>query len=128
MSKKDKKQKNKKVKFSPENDFLNSLKDKLKNAIKLREETDGNRTTYSDLLAAKAPKDGMVIVSPAGKISFAIPMGATDDQREIFRILMSALRGNSHGTPDFDQEESNTSFEDFDKFVEKKKKDDEKPQ
>ena len=128
MSKKEKKQDKKKIKFSPADELFNSIKDKLKAAIKVREESEKSGTSYSDLLSVKAPKDGMVIVGPAGKISFAIPMGATDEQREIFRILMSALRSHSHGVPDFDDEESNTSFEDFDKFVEKKKKDDEKPQ
>jgi len=128
MSKKEKKRDKRKIKFSPEDELFNRIKEKLKTAIKVHEGSEESSTSYSDLSSVKAPKDGMVIIGPAGKISFAIPLEATDEQREIFRILMSALRSHSHGVPDFDNEESNTSFEDFDKFVKNKKKDDEKPQ
>lgn len=123
MSKK--KSKKNKVDFKPDTEFLTKIKKKVSDIIK---SSDTIRpTSYMDLLGSTgSPKDGMVIVGASGKISFAIPLGATPEQKEIFRILMDALRKSTDTSLTTD--ESNIDFEEFDNFVDASKKKTEKPQ
>jgi hypothetical protein len=129
---KSKKEKSKKVKFTPDVDLATQIKERisavLKEASKKPEPT--TLSSYMDLVNSRGPtKDGMVVIGPHGKISFAIPLGATVEQKEIFRILMDALRKSTDADALLTPDESNIDFDEFDSFVEaSKKKKEDKPQ
>lgn len=122
----DKKKKKNKEKFKPDESVINKIKERISEIVK---STDMPFSTsigsYADM-GSRGHKDGMVVVGPHGKVSFAIPLGATTEQKEIFRILMDALRKSSDAEAMHEPAESNIDFDDFDSFTKKKKE--EKPQ